>query len=48
MKKLYSIQPLWWTAKLDKFYTIYFVEGNGSEMTFVAGSTTFKLKNLKT
>ena len=36
MKKMFCIQPLWYIAKLDKFYTIYLVlTKNGLEMTFV-------------
>ena len=44
-KKLFCIQPLWCTAKLDRFYAINLVltKGNGSEMTFVAWATKIKL-----
>ena len=45
-KMLHCIQPLWCTAKQDKFYVITH-EGNGSEMKFVAGATKINLKNLK-
>ena len=38
-------------AKLDKFYSIYLVlanQGNGSEMTFVAGAAKINPQKLKT
>ena len=44
MKKMLCIQPLWYFAKLDKFYTIYLVlTKNGLEMTFVAGATNLTM-----